>query len=128
MDIKELMTAESHEDGAECNIMHPSTGKPTDIFITVMGPDSKEFRNQQSILNRMYVNARKDGKDVDADHVAMLTRKMVASITIGWRGVTDGGVDVPFSKEKCEELYAGSPFLFNQVDRFIVDYANFIKG
>lgn len=128
MDIKELMTAEAHEEGAECNIKHPNTGKPTDIFITVMGPDSKEFRAQQSKLNRMYVNASRDGVDVDPDYVAVLTRKMIASITTGWRGVTDGDIDVPFSKDKCEELYAGSPFVFDQVDRFIVNYANFTKG
>ncbi len=128
MDIKELMTAESHDVGAECNIKHPTTGKPTDIFITVMGPDSKEFRKQKSRLNRLYIEASIKKETVDTDAVLVMSRSMLANVTTGWRGVTDGGEDVPFSVEKCEELYAGSPFVYDQIDSFIGTYANFIKG
>jgi len=62
MELNSLRTVESHEAGAECNILSPVDGSPTDVFIKIKGSDSKEWRNakrtRQAKLLRQRVAAK----------------------------------------------------------------------
>lgn len=126
MEIGEICTREAHEQGAEINILHPATGEETDLFITVLGPDSREWRKAiKTDLTKLL--AKKAQGITEEDLVDSDIDKLV-SITSGWRGLTDKGEEVKFSPEKCKQLYSDSPRIMDQVDRFIGDSRNFTKG
>lgn len=126
MEIGEICTREAHEAGAELNILHPSTGEETDLFIIVLGPDSREWRRAiKTDLTKLL--AKKAQGITEEDLVDSDIDKLV-SITSGWRGLTDKGAEVKFTKEKCKQLYSDSPRIMDQVDKFIGDSRNFTKG
>lgn len=127
MDIGRLATAEAHGEGAECNILDPLTGEPTDVFITIKGADSKDWRAQKKKQTNAVMNARAGGKSQDIDFDAMDVEALVA-VTIGWRGIVDNGEDYPFSKKNAKRLYENSPAVVNQLLSFLSNGANFTKG
>ena len=136
MDLSELMTADAHEEGAEVNIISPVTGKASDVFIKVLGPDSKAYRvESKRNLSKAVAEYRKlkgDSKDLDFDvmsdqEIEGEINKLVA-VTVGWRGISDKGEPVVFSKEMCEKLYRSAPHIVIQVNNFLADYTNFTKG
>jgi hypothetical protein len=123
MEIEALYTAPAHEAGAEVQICNPVTGKKTDFYISVKGVDSKTFREQQRAQQRAIVNALKGKEELKTDEYAV-----IVECTTGWRGLKDGGKEVPFSKEAARAMYENSPNIAEQVDNFIVNRANFTKG
>ena len=136
MDLSELMTAEAHEEGAEVNIISPVTGKASDVFIKVLGPDSKAYRMEtkrhMSKVVAEYRKLKDDSKSLDFElmseqEIEGEIKKLVV-VTVGWRGICDKGEEVPFSKEMCEKLYRSAPHVVIQVSNFLADYTNFTKG
>lgn len=121
MNFDDLLTADEHKKGAEVQIISPKTGEPTDFYITVMGPDTKEFRRAKSAAIRQSI------KD-DGDNYEESALDVILSVTIGWRGLTREGKSVDFTKEDCKRLYENSPFVLDQVDLFLADRKNFTKG
>lgn len=127
MDIKQLATADAHAEGAECNIKHPVTREPTDVFITVMGADSAKWREQKKKQTNAVIASKSSGKGGDIDFDAMDVDALV-EVTTGWRGIVSEGADYPFSKANAKKLYESSPGVVDQLLVFISDGANFIKG
>jgi len=127
MEISKLATAEAHSEGAECNITDPLTNKPTDVFIKIMGADSKDWRAQKKKQTNAVMNARAGGKSEDIDFDAMDVDALVA-VTIGWRGILENGKDYPFSKKNARRLYENSPAVVNQLLAFLSNGANCTKG
>jgi hypothetical protein len=117
MDIKGLYTVEKHEDGAEIGIISPLDGELTDFYIKVQGIDSKAYRTAVRAYHRKLL-ADEEGGEAD----------LLAAVTIGWRGLYDGKVEVEFTKEKALQLYENSPNIATQIDRFLGDRKNFTKG
>jgi hypothetical protein len=120
MNIEDLYTAENHDAGAEMQVKD-YTGKDLDMFITVVGVDSKLFRKVKNELRREIL------KDIDADTEG-LRAKSQAEVTLGWRGFQSEGEDLEFTQEKAEQLYINAPYLMNQIDQFINNRLNFTKG
>jgi hypothetical protein len=117
MEITSLYTAEAHGDGSEVQVISPVDGELTDFYITVVGPDSKKYREavrkfQMKLLEEI------EGADIE----------MLVAITKGWRGLTDGKKDVQYSDKAASTLYADAPFVASQIDRFIADRKNFMPG
>lgn len=127
MDIKRLATAEAHSEGSECNILDPITGEPTDVFITIMGADSTEWRAQKKKQTNAVIAARASGKDTDIDFDQMDVDAL-AAVTIGWRGIVSDGQDYEFNKSNAKKLYQSAPSVVGQLLGFLSDGANFIKG
>lgn len=120
MDISELYTVDACNEGAELQIVSPVTGKETDCYITVAGIDSKAFREAERNLKRKLVKG-----DASIDDV---TAEALASSVISWQGFESDGKEWKFNKKNAIALFKNSPAIANQVDRFIADRANFIKG
>lgn len=121
MEIKDIYTLEDHEAGSDIVITDPRTGKDTDFVITVMGVDSKAFRKANGAAMRKVLMQ----KDIDTDSE---TAEVLASITLGWKGLTDNGEEVEFSKDKAIALYTNAPYIADQVNVFIGNRKNFTKG
>ena len=117
MDIKRLYTLEEHENGAEIQINSPIDDKPTDFYVKVKGVDSKAYRDSVRKYHRKLLNDE-DGGDLD----------LLASITIGWKGLTDGKTSIEFTVEAARDLYENAPHVASQIDRFIADRVNFMNG
>ena len=117
MDLKSLYTVEAHESGSEVQIISPVTGKKTDFFITVMGPDSKQFREAVKTFHRALLEDNEAGES-----------DMLVAVTKGWKGLKDGKTPVEFSPAVAKELYVNSPFVAAQLDRYIADRKNFTRG
>lgn len=118
MDIDQLYTVDAHEAGAEMQVKDQA-GKLLDMWITIAGLDSKAYRAAESEMQKEI----RDGKDVEAAKVDAVTK-----ISIGWRGFTSEGAEIPFSKEAIEKLYANAPYILQQADRFLANRVNFIKS
>jgi hypothetical protein len=127
MDISEFYTADLHAEGAEVRIKNPLTGKLTDCYIKVVGMDSKAFRVADSKGKRSLLSAAAGGGDIEQAKLDAIAQTLADS-TIGWRGFTDNGKELEFSIDKAVALYANSPVIANQVDIFISNRRNFIKG
>ncbi len=117
MDIENLYTVENHENGSECQI-NDQEGNSLDMFITVVGLDSKSFRNG-FIEGRREMLTNDDPLESEAS--------TLAKATIGWRGFTSNGVELEFSEDTVKNLYLNAPYIANQINIFIGDRANFIK-
>ena len=117
MDLKALYTVEAHESGSEIQVISPLSGEKTDFHITVMGPDSKQYRAAVRAFHTALIE-KADGGEID----------MLVAITKGWRGLSNGKKQVEFSSGAAKELYENSPFVAEQVDRFIADRKNFTPG
>lgn len=127
MDFNDLATAQSHGNGAEINILSPVDGKPTDVYITIMGIDSKEWRAAKKAQTSQIITARADGKMEDLDYDRM-DAEALAKITLGWKGIAKEGKEYKFSYENALSLYLDAPAVVSQLIEFVSNRENFIKG
>jgi len=127
MDLNQLQTVSSHDEGAECNILSPIDGMPTDVFIKIKGADSKAWRAAKKSQMSQIIAARADDKLDKLDYDSM-DAEALAEVTISWKGITKDGKPYGFSKENALTLYKESPAVLNQLLAFIEQRANFTKG
>lgn len=127
MELSNLLTVDDHEAGAECNIVSPVDGKPTDVFILLAGADSAIWRKQKRKQTSEIMASARSKTPVDLDYDQMDIAALVEA-TLGWRGIVSGGEPYEFSKENALALYTGSPGIVNQLLDFIADKRNFTKG
>jgi hypothetical protein len=101
------------EAGYEFELVSPETFEGMGVFITVRGdhsPKVKAFirRKHQEYQQKEAVAARKR-IPVEPTTIEQAEEFAVESAvirTISWRGMGDKGVEIPFSKEKAEEIYS----------------------
>jgi len=129
MELGKLDTKTASNAGAEVQITD-AAGQLTDIFITVVGIDSDEFRKaEKEMQNRRLKHAQRGGKkSITAEILEDEMIERLARCTTGWRGLTDNGKEVVFSYDKAKELYTDLPLLRDQVEEFIGDRENFLSS
>lgn len=127
MELSQLATAETHQEGAECNIADPLTKQPTDVYIKIMGADSAKWREQKKKQTNAVLEARANGKASSIDFDQMDVDALVA-VTLDWRGIKSDGEDYEFTKANAKHLYENSPAVVNQLLAFLSDGANFTRG
>lgn len=121
MDIGKFETSEKSNAGADLTIRHPETGKDTDIVITLLGADSKAFRDASR-------EARRDALKEQSEDPREMTIRVVTACTVGWKGIEENGEPVEHSDDAAVDLYTRYPWLLAQCDRFINERANFFRG
>jgi hypothetical protein len=121
MELSQLNYNQAAEVGHEFNLRLP-TGAETDIKLTVIGDLSKPVKAQQ----RQEIAKRK-GKEIDLSlEEAEDTAVESASIRlIGWSGLTEGGKEVKYSKEKAGELLRDNAWIREQIMEEAADVTNF---
>lgn len=127
MEFDKLATTVAHEAGAEVNILSPVDGSPTDVFITLQGADSKEWRKQKKRQTSLIIAAKSNDKLQDLDYDAMDVEALVA-VTLDWRGLSKDGKEYKFSKANAKALYEQAPSVVEQLIAFLGNGANFTKG
>lgn len=118
MNIDELFTVDRHEAGSEMQV-RSEEGKLLDLFITLVGVDSKAWRTAEIEMKRQLL-AGGDPIDTTAD--------AMGKCSLSWRGFKSKGKDLEFSKESVTNLYLSAPYIGTQADKFLSNRANFTKG
>ncbi len=109
MDLEQLTTKET----ADCVILDPATGKPTDIVITLHGVASDKY---QAIKSKI-IEIKQDDTDKEIEYLTELTK--------GWKNVELNGKQLSFSKKNAEKVFA-LKIIRGQVIKFIHDVRNFL--
>lgn len=122
MDLASLKTKPLHDAGAEMQVVGPD-GQLTDAYITLVGPDSEIWRQVRRRVERKVLAASASGAEADID-----LADIIATATIGWRGLESDGEPVECTHEAALDLYANAPYIRDQADRFIADRGNFTGG
>lgn len=142
-DLSAFDTVTASDRGAECELVHLKTGEPTGIFFKVLGSDSTEWREHVNAKNNKRLLADFQAKrnviksknaptieDVHRDAIELLTL-----CTVGWRTVVNDeskpvliyrGEELAFNSGNVERIYTELPSVYEQIDNFIGDMANFI--
>lgn len=139
LDLASLDTVAACDAGAEIELLHPTTDAPLGIFISVLGRDSRVFKDytRQSINTRLRKEAvnRKRGRDPEVATVEAAEEDSTAALvacTQGWRTgdvktLLFKGQALPFSPPNALLVYNALPWIKRQVDEGIGDLANFLK-
>ena len=125
-DLATLDTAKVAEEGAELRVAHPTTGEDLGITITLIGTDSKTFRDISKIRATMAL--KKKTREIDLDQNEQDSIELLARCTKGWSGITENGKDIPFSYENAVKIYTKYLWLREQIDRFMADRSNFLPS
>lgn len=125
-DLAKLDTSKVAEEGAELRVAHPTTGEDLGITITLIGTDSKTFRDISKIRATMAL--KKKSREIDLDQNEQDSIELLARCTKGWSGITENGKDIPFNHENAVELYTKYLWLREQIDRFMADRSNFLPS
>lgn len=134
IDLAEFDVRSAAEQGAAMEIHSPVTGEVLrhddgrPFTITVLGRDSERFlklaRAQSDRRIQATLRTRQPAATVSVERDDI---ELLVNATTGWDMVLGG--EVPkFSAEKCREVYTKYPFLREQVDAFVGNRANFLKG
>lgn len=115
-------------DSADIEIQHPVTGEALGVTITVLSPDSDEYRRTSLQLQNDNIRfVRKNRGKTTAERLQQEAMDVLVAATIGWKGLQENGQDLPFTKENVRRVYAEFPFIKEQVDEFTADRRNFIR-
>ena len=125
-DLATLDTAKVAEEGAELRVAHPTTGEDLGITITLIGTDSKTFRDISK--SRATASLKKKSREIDLDQNEQDSIELLARCTKGWSGITENGKDIPFTHENAVKLYTKYLWLREQIDRFMADRSNFLPS
>lgn len=105
MNIDQLYTVEDHEEGAEMQVKGPD-GKYLDMYITLVGMDSKTWRKAWARHKKKLVMTMAEDQDSEEAE-----SQMMAEVTKGWRGFLSDGKEFEFSKERAKKLYLNAPYV-----------------
>ena len=125
-DLATLDTSKVAEEGAELRVAHPTTGEDLGITVTLIGTDSKTFRDISK--SRATASLKKKSREIDLDQNEQDSIELLARCTKGWSGITENGKDIPFGHENAVELYTKYLWLREQIDRFMADRSNFLPS
>ena len=125
-DLAKLDTAKVAEEGAELRVAHPTTGEDLGITITLIGTDSKTFRDISK--SRATASLKKKTREIDLDQNESDAVELLAKCTKGWAGITENGKEVVFSFDNAVQLYTKYLWLREQIDRFMADRSNFLPS
>lgn len=131
MELTTLKT-ELADTGAILYVEHPSSGEVIpDMWVQVLGTDSKAAADQQKRRNRAALKRLERGKKAaafDLDDIEEQTLDDIAALTVGWGGFEEGGEPVECTPANVKRVYTDYPWLREQVQAFHNDRANFFTS
>jgi len=120
MDLKKIDTIAAAEAGIDYTFLD-FDNEPTDWVISVVGVGSRVYKEAVKPLEAYVEKCKREGKSPNEERETELTVKMLVACTTGWKGLTDDGVDVVFSKDEAKRVYLAYPAAAVQVARAIYD-------
>ena len=125
-DFTKLDFATKAEEGAVMQVKHPLTGEELGATITLIGTDSKAFRDlAKRRATAALKRTKEEQEDYDSDDEMSV---MLSKCTLAWSGIEEGSKAVEFSQENALMMYRKYRWLRDQVDLFVGDRANFLPS
>jgi len=125
--LKDLDLTASSEESYEFEYM--PKGKPTGIFISVIGGQSKKVLDwtmaETNKIRKKEIQAQRRGKNQDAEPIENDLEYMIQSAAVrivGWRGI-----DEPYNHENALELCRLNAVIRSQAIQESNEIANFTK-
>lgn len=110
LDLSKMNVTKAAEAGYEFEVTY--LGEPLGAFIKVRGEDSpvvKAYSRKKFTEFQMREQAaRRRNKEADQmtpEEAEDLSIETAVVRTIGWRGITEGGKEIEFTKENAERIY-----------------------
>ena len=93
---------------ADYELLHPTTGAPTGAFITLAGPEHPQRKRiAMDLMRRLRATAARAKQAVaDPEEDARENVKLLAKVTLGWRGIRKNGEEAAYSEAAAIELYS----------------------
>lgn len=120
-DLSKNNFAQAAEDGYEFELVLP-TGEKSGAFLTIRGDQSKTVkayaRKKYSEFKMKEQAARRRGKDNDdmtIEEAEDLAIEAAIVRLIGWKGITDGGKPVEFSKDAASSILREHSWIREQI-------------
>ena len=135
-DLSTLDTTSACDKGSKIELHHPVSNVPLGMFITLIGKDSKEFRDytrdKTNTRLRKDAMAQKRGKDPEIRTVEAIEAENIELLVLctkGWRGfIDDDGNEVPFNVQNAIFMYKNFPDIYDSVNSAVGDLDNFLKN
>ena len=122
LDLEKTNIAEAAEAGVEFELMLPKSNTPTGAFVKVRGEESEVVRNYvRKRINEAQARAamlRKRGKDEEGMTMEEAEESLTDAATvrvISWRGIAEGGKEVPFTSENAKRIFMKHPWIRDQI-------------
>ena len=131
LDLAITNIAAQAESGYEFELLHPATGECTGGFLTVRGEKSKIVQQHaRKIVTEMQKRekvAKGKGKDVDLSIEEMEDLSVDRAVVriISWRGISENGEDIPFTKENAARILKEHSWIREAVFENSDDLLNF---
>lgn len=127
MNIKSLESKKVN-NGSDLTIRHPVTGEKTDIVITLLSADSQKYQNGLNRLadkrSRMLLKGKR--RNLSIAELRTENIELYAECTLGWKNISFDKTPFEYSRENAVALYTDFPWIFEQVEEFVEDRANFL--
>jgi hypothetical protein len=127
-DLMDLDTSRLANEGVEVQLLHPTTREPLPAFITIRGMDSDAFQVIDMRLADARLKNLRRGQVQTAQERQHERCMVLASVTIGWRGVSLDGAELDFSVANAEKVYNRFKWITEQLDEAVADRARFLKS
>jgi hypothetical protein len=128
----DLSNLDTKQD-AVLQLLHPTTGEPmhdsngTPFTVTCWGADSDNYRTAEKKVASLALKQNQRGKPVDMDVVEAQSLKVMRACIRDWHIVLNGEL-LPCTAETVLTVLTEYPWLREQIDQFINDRSNFLKG
>lgn len=130
--LKDLDTVKAANEGAKLLFTHPITGEKLDCWMMVAGRDSDVYqKGLRSISNRRIQQVNRNPASISTTVTAEKQKEeeyeLVSKAVLDWGGFLDeDDNEMPFSQENVLAVLREFPWVFEQVDAFIANRANFL--
>lgn len=122
LDLSKVNLSQAAEAGYEFELRIPGTMEPTGAFVTVRGEQSPTVKNygkrKYQEFKMKEAAARRRGKEPEEltlDEAEELAVESAIVRIISWKGITEGGKEVPFTKENAERILKEHTWIREQI-------------
>lgn len=134
LDLSKNNFAEAAESGYEFELKLP-TGELTGAFVTIRGDQSKTVKayqrkkfNDYKAKEQAAKRRGKDPEEITLDEAEELAVESAIVRIIDWRGITDGGEEVKFTKENAQNILKEHTWIRDQISEEASLLNNFRPG
>lgn len=118
------------KDTLQFALKDPRTGKDTDAVFTLASPTHAAYVAAERAMMDVMLAAAEDGKEKpDKATRDAASNAFIAGCVLGWSGLTEGGVEVPYSADKVLSILTDRKYreIRDQLDRALGDKKRFFE-
>lgn len=120
------------EEGVEIELKDPVSDEFLDVYITILGPDSKTARRLMKRLEEKQREASRHRRKADEDEDDQAD--LFADLIVGWRGLVfnpekpDDTTPLPFNRPNAIRVIRALPWIAGQISDAFRDRKLFMRA